>query len=77
MPALLKPEQAAEAILQGWKNGDFEIHFPKRFTRWVKALGCCRIRPTSPPYARPPRYDFTTGGSDECCDRPRQSGPTH
>jgi NAD(P)-dependent dehydrogenase (short-subunit alcohol dehydrogenase family) len=39
MPALLKPEQAAEEILQGWKNGDFEIHFPKRFTRWVKALG--------------------------------------
>ena len=39
MPALLKPEQAAEEILQGWKDGDFEIHFPKRFTRWVKALG--------------------------------------
>lgn len=39
MPALLKPEQAAEEILQGWKNGDFEIHFPKRFTRWVKVLG--------------------------------------
>ena len=39
MPALLKPEQAAEEILQGWTDGDFEIHFPKRFTRWVKALG--------------------------------------
>jgi NAD(P)-dependent dehydrogenase (short-subunit alcohol dehydrogenase family) len=39
MPALLKPEQAAEEILQGWEDGDFEIHFPKRFTRWVKALG--------------------------------------
>lgn len=39
MPALLQPGQAAEEILQGWKNGDFEIHFPKRFTRWVKALG--------------------------------------
>jgi NAD(P)-dependent dehydrogenase (short-subunit alcohol dehydrogenase family) len=38
MPALLKPEQAAEEILRGWKDGDFEIHFPKRFTRWVKAL---------------------------------------
>ena len=38
MPALLKPDQAAEEILQGWKNGDFEIHFPKRFTRWMKAL---------------------------------------
>ncbi|OZA94480.1 MAG: hypothetical protein B7X59_13555 [Polaromonas sp. 39-63-203] len=39
MPALLKPDQAAEEILQGWQQGDFEIHFPKRFTRWVKALG--------------------------------------
>ena len=39
MPALLKPDQAAEEILQGWKAGTFEIHFPKRFTRWVKALG--------------------------------------
>ena len=38
MPALLKPGQAAEEILQGWKDGDFEIHFPKRFTRWMKAL---------------------------------------
>ena len=38
MPALLKPDQAAEEILQGWKNGEFEIHFPKRFTRWMKAL---------------------------------------
>ena len=38
MPALLKPDQAAKEILRGWKNGDFEIHFPKRFTRWMKAL---------------------------------------
>ena len=38
MPALLKPEQAAEEILKGWKSGDFEIHFPKRFTLGVKAL---------------------------------------
>ena len=38
MPALLTPEQAAEEILLGWRKGLFEIHFPKRFTRWVKAL---------------------------------------
>ena len=38
MPALLKPEQAAEEILKGWAAGDFEIHFPKRFTLAVKAL---------------------------------------
>lgn len=39
MPALLTPDQAAEAILRGWSEGRFEIHFPKRFTRVLKALG--------------------------------------
>jgi NAD(P)-dependent dehydrogenase (short-subunit alcohol dehydrogenase family) len=38
MPALLTPAQAAEAILEGWAAGRFEIHFPKRFTLWLKAL---------------------------------------
>ena len=38
MPALLTPEQAAQAILKGWAAGVFEIHFPKRFTLWLKAL---------------------------------------
>ncbi len=38
MPALITPEQAAEAILRGWSRGEFETHFPKRFTRWMKAL---------------------------------------
>ena len=38
MPALITPEQAAREILQGWRKGEFEIHFPKRFTRWMKAL---------------------------------------
>lgn len=38
MPALLTPEQAATDILKGWARGDFEIHFPKRFTLWLKAL---------------------------------------
>lgn len=38
MPALLTPQQAATAILQGWARGRFEIHFPKRFTLWLKAL---------------------------------------
>jgi NADP-dependent 3-hydroxy acid dehydrogenase YdfG len=38
MPALLTPDQAAAAILQGWGRGAFEIHFPKRFTLWLKAL---------------------------------------
>jgi len=38
MPALLTPTQAAQAILQGWAQGRFEIHFPKRFTLWLKLL---------------------------------------
>ncbi|MFO1270874.1 MAG: SDR family NAD(P)-dependent oxidoreductase [Rubrivivax sp.] len=38
MPALLTPEQAAREIVQGWERGDFEIHFPKRFTLWLKML---------------------------------------
>lgn len=42
MPALLTPDQAAQAILRGWASGQFEIHFPKRFTLWLKAL---RIMP--------------------------------
>lgn len=38
MPALIAPEQAAREILRGWGQGRFEIDFPKRFTRWMKAL---------------------------------------
>ena len=38
MPALITPEQAAQEILLGWARGEFEIHVPKRFTRWMKAL---------------------------------------
>ncbi len=37
MPALITPQQAADHILAGWASGAFEIHFPKRFTRWLKA----------------------------------------
>ena len=36
MPALITPEQAADEILRGWARGHFEIHFPRRFTRWMK-----------------------------------------
>jgi NAD(P)-dependent dehydrogenase (short-subunit alcohol dehydrogenase family) len=39
MPALITPEQAAEEIVAGWQAGRFEIHFPKRFTLALKALG--------------------------------------
>ncbi len=38
MPGLITPEQAAQEILKGWARGVFEMHFPKRFTRWMKVL---------------------------------------
>jgi short-subunit dehydrogenase len=38
MPALQTPEQASVAILAGMANGDFEIHFPKRFTMGLKLM---------------------------------------
>ena len=38
MPALISPAQAAQAIVQGWSRGEFEIHFPKRFTRVLRLL---------------------------------------
>ena len=38
MPALIRPEEAAREIIAGWEAGRFEIHFPKRFTLWLKAL---------------------------------------
>jgi NAD(P)-dependent dehydrogenase (short-subunit alcohol dehydrogenase family) len=38
MPGLITPEVAAQAMLNGWAGGEFELHFPKRFTRVLKAL---------------------------------------
>ena len=38
MPAMITAEQAAREILRGWARGEFEIDFPKRFTRLMKAL---------------------------------------
>ena len=38
MPALITPEQSAQAILHGWAKGRFEIHFPRRFTLAMKLL---------------------------------------
>ncbi len=38
MPALITPEEAAQNILRGWERGEFEIHFPKRFTFMMKLL---------------------------------------
>jgi short-subunit dehydrogenase len=38
MPALISPQQAAEEIIAGFARGGFEIHFPRRFTAWLKLL---------------------------------------
>ena len=38
MPALQTPEQAAIATVDGLKRGDFEIHYPRRFSRLMKLL---------------------------------------
>ena len=38
MPALISPQQAAEEIIAGFARGSFEIHFPRRFTYWLKLM---------------------------------------
>ncbi|MBT2972090.1 MAG: SDR family NAD(P)-dependent oxidoreductase [Candidatus Thiodiazotropha sp. (ex Ctena orbiculata)] len=38
MPSLLSAEQAAAEIVKGIGQGHFEIHFPRRFTYWMKLL---------------------------------------
>ena len=38
MPALISAEQAAQEIIAGLAAGHFEIHFPKRFTRFMKLI---------------------------------------
>lgn len=38
MPDMIAPDTAARAIADGLAGGRFEIHFPKRFTRKIKAL---------------------------------------
>jgi NADP-dependent 3-hydroxy acid dehydrogenase YdfG len=38
MPALIEPDEAAREIVAGLEKGHFEIHFPKRFTGWLKLM---------------------------------------
>jgi short-subunit dehydrogenase len=38
MPALIGADEAAREIVSGLEQGQFEIHFPKRFTLWLKFL---------------------------------------
>ena len=52
MPALITPAQAAEAMLDGWRRGAFEIHFPRRFTCWMKLMRLLPYRLYFPAVAR-------------------------
>jgi NAD(P)-dependent dehydrogenase (short-subunit alcohol dehydrogenase family) len=52
MPALITPAEAAEAMLDGWRRGAFEIHFPRRFTFWMKLLRLLPYRLYFPAVAR-------------------------
>jgi short-subunit dehydrogenase len=38
MPSLISPERAAEEISKGLKKGEFETHFPKEFSFFLKFL---------------------------------------
>jgi short-subunit dehydrogenase len=38
MPALITVEEAASQMVRGFERGEFEIHFPKRFTWMMKLL---------------------------------------
>ncbi len=38
MPALISVEEAASQMVRGFERGEFEIHFPKRFTWMMKLL---------------------------------------
>ena len=38
MPALISPQAAAQAMLAAWGTGEFDIHYPKRFTWWLKLI---------------------------------------
>ena len=53
MPALITPDVAAQAMLRGWSQGVFDIHFPKRFTAWMQLL---RRLPNRPYFALVGRY---------------------
>lgn len=44
MPAMITPDMAAGEIIDGIGRGHFELHFPKRFTRWMKLLACLPYR---------------------------------
>jgi NAD(P)-dependent dehydrogenase (short-subunit alcohol dehydrogenase family) len=45
MPALISADEAARATLAGLEAGRFEIHYPRRFTTWLKFARLLPYRP--------------------------------
>ena len=39
MPALITAQEAAQCTLKGLQKGQFEVHYPKRFTLFMKLIG--------------------------------------
>jgi len=52
MPALISADEAAKCIVDGFAAGRFEIHFPKRFTLWMKILALLPYRLSFPAIRR-------------------------
>jgi NAD(P)-dependent dehydrogenase (short-subunit alcohol dehydrogenase family) len=44
MPSLMTPEDAARAMANGLATGRFELHFPRRFTRFMKFMALLPYR---------------------------------
>ncbi|WP_293765948.1 SDR family NAD(P)-dependent oxidoreductase [uncultured Aquitalea sp.] len=44
MPGIISPDQAAASIVRGMERGCFEIHFPRRFTLWIKLIAMLPYR---------------------------------
>ncbi|MCG9106111.1 SDR family NAD(P)-dependent oxidoreductase [Laribacter hongkongensis] len=44
MPAIISPDDAAAFIVRGLERGRFEIHFPRRFTLWIKLIAMLPYR---------------------------------
>lgn len=44
MPGLISADQAAREIVAGFARGGFEMHFPRRFTLWMKLLSLLPAR---------------------------------
>jgi short-subunit dehydrogenase len=38
MPSLISAQTAAQELVRGIEQGEFNIHFPRRFTNWLRLL---------------------------------------